>query len=78
MVELVYTHDLKSCPSRDAGSIPALGTRINENACTACIFINSKCKERKQTALLSSGIERRSISLCDDESGSQALMSETN
>ena len=28
MVELVYTHDLKSCPLWDAGSIPALGTRI--------------------------------------------------
>ena len=26
MVELVYTHDLKSCPERGAGSIPALGT----------------------------------------------------
>ena len=26
VVELVYTHDLKSCPSQDAGSTPALGT----------------------------------------------------
>ena len=28
VVELVYTHDLKSCPERDAGSIPAPGTTV--------------------------------------------------
>ena len=38
MVELVYTHDLKSCRESGAGSIPAPGTKIVDVVCVAYII----------------------------------------
>ncbi len=64
VAELVYAHDLKSCPARDVGSIPTSGTVAGVAELVYALVLGtsverlegsspSSSTERKQTALLS-------------------------